>query len=212
MSINIKKLLLKGMSKLNQEEFFKKVEEKLDVLDKEVLESEINIYREVIKNQKQQGANEEDIIKAFGSIEEIQRKILKKHGINPDKVLKTKNFFAEKFEELFEVIHRVVEVMSKNTLKENVKIILDLLILIVLICLIKIPFILVRNLGDSLIAYLEMPVVSDIWAIIIDLIYIIVAVIVFMNIFTKWFKKLKVNKTQKLKGKELETITLKDEK
>ena len=212
MSINIKKLLLKGMSKLNQEEFYKKVEEKLDVLDKEVLESEINIYREVIKNQKQQGVNEEDIIKAFGSIEEIQRKILKKHGINPDKVLKQKNFFAEKFEELFEVIHRVVEVMSKNALKENVKIILDLLILIVLICLIKIPFILVRNLGDSLIAYLEMPVVSDIWAIIIDLIYIIVAVIVFMNIFTKWFKNLKVNKTQKLKGKELETITLKDEK
>ena len=39
-------------------------------------------------------------------------------------------------------------------------------------------------------------------------IYIVIAVIVFVNIFTKWFKNLKI--TNKIKMKELESVTIND--
>ncbi len=193
---------------MNQEEFIKKLKDKLEILTPEALEEEIKIYELEIERQKEQNIKEEDIIKSFGTIENIVKKILKKHGINPEKVMKKESLLYKKFEELFEVIHRVVDVMSKNDFKENVKIFFDLLILIIFISLIKIPFILIQNLGDSLLSYIDIPYSMDIWGLIVDLIYIVISVIIFANIFTKWFKNLKVAK--KIKTKELESVTLKD--
>ena len=192
-----------------KEEFVRKIKEDLVIFEDDVLASEIKIYTDIIDRKIAEGNKEEDVIKALGNPQEIKKKILKKHGINPDKVLVKKSFVAQKFEELFDAIHHVVEVMSKNTFKENIKIILDLLVLLIFIGLLKAPFILVRNLGDSLLSYIDIPLLTDIWGVIVDIIYIIVALIVFMNIFTKWFKNLKVNKKeQKIKTKELESVTL----
>ncbi len=195
---------------MNQEEFIKKLKDKLDILTSEALNDEIKYFESEIEKQKDQNVSEEDIIKSFGNLENIEKQILKKHGINPEKVMKNENFIYKKFEELFQVIHRVVDIMSKNDLKDNVKILFDLFILIIFVCFIKIPFILIQNLGDSLLSYIDIPYISDIWGILIDLIYIIIALIIFMNIFTKWFKNLKT--TKKLKTKELESVTLEDKK
>ncbi len=195
---------------MNQEEFIKKLRDRLDIFEDNVIDEEVNHYVEEIEKQKNQNINEEQIIASFGNLDTIQKSIFKKHGINPSKVLKKEGFLYKKFEELFEVIHRVVDIMSKNSFQENIKILFDLLILIIFICLLKIPFILVRNLGDSLFTYTSIPLISEIWGILIDLIYIVIAVMVFVNIFTKWFKNLKV--TKKIKGKALDSISLEDSK
>ena len=195
---------------MNQEEFIKKLRDNLDIFEDNVIDEEVNHYVEEIEKQKNQNINEEQIIASFGNLDTIQKSIFKKHGINPSKVLKKEGFLYKKFEELFEVIHRVVDIMSKNSFQENIKILFDLLILIIFICLLKIPFILVRNLGDSLFTYTSIPLISEIWGILIDLIYIVIAVMVFVNIFTKWFKNLKV--TKKIKGKALDSISLEDSK
>ena len=195
---------------MNQEEFIKKLRDRLEIFEENVIDEEVNYYLEQIEKQKDQNLEEEQIIASFGDLDTIQKNIFKKHGINPSKVLKKEGFIYKKFEELFQVIHRVVDGMSKNSFQENFKILFDLLILIVFICLLKIPFILVRNLGDSLFAYVSIPLISEIWGIIIDLVYIVVAVMVFVNIFTKWFKNLKLNK--KIKGKALDSISLEDSK
>lgn len=195
---------------MNQEEFIKKLRDHLDIFEDNVIDEEVNHYVEEIEKQKNQNINEEQIIASFGNLDTIQKSIFKKHGINPSKVLKKEGFLYKKFEELFEVIHRVVDIMSKNSFQENIKILFDLLILIIFICLLKIPFILVRNLGDSLFTYTSIPLISEIWGILIDLIYIVIAVMVFVNIFTKWFKNLKV--TKKIKGKALDSISLEDSK
>ena len=195
---------------MNQEEFIKKLRDHLDIFEDNVIDEEVNHYVEEIEKQKNQNINEEQIIASFGNLDTIQKSIFKKHGINPSKVLKKEGFLYKKFEELFEVIHRVVDIMSKNSFQENIKILFDLLILIIFICLLKIPFILVRNLGDSLFTYTSIPLISEIWGILIDLIYIVIAVMVFVNIFTKWLKNLKV--TKKIKGKALDSISLEDSK
>lgn len=193
---------------MNKEEFASRLETSLDIFEDSVKKQEIGNYLKKIEEREKNGESEEEIIKIFGTITEITETILKSHGINPKKLSKKNGFIYRQFEELFQVIHHVIDEMSKNDFQNNLKIILDLLILIAFICLLKIPFILVRNLGDSLITNLNITFMSGIWGLIVDIIYIIVALVVFMNIFNKYFKNIKAKKSNKIKGKELESINL----
>lgn len=193
---------------MNKEEFASRLETSLDIFEDSVKKQEIENYLKKIEEREKNGESEEEIIKSFGTITEITETILKSHGINPKKLSKKNGFIYRQFEELFQVIHHVIDEMSKNDFQNNLKIILDLLILIAFICLLKIPFILVRNLGDSLITNLNITFMSGIWGLIVDIIYIIVALVVFMNIFNKYFKNIKAKKSNKIKGKELESINL----
>ena len=193
---------------MNKEEFASCLETSLDIFEDSVKKQEIENYLKKIEEREKNGESEEEIIKSFGTITEITETILKSHGINPKKLSKKNSFIYKQFEELFQVIHHVIDEMSKNDFQNNLKIILDLLILIAFICLLKIPFILVRNLGDSLITNLNITFMSGIWGLIVDIIYIIVALVVFMNIFNKYFKNIKAKKSNKIKGKELESINL----
>lgn len=193
---------------MNKEEFASRLETSLDIFEDSVKKQEIENYLKKIEEREKNGESEEEIIKSFGTITEITETILKSHGINPKKLSKKNGFIYKPFEELFQVIHHVIDEMSKNDFQNNLKIILDLLILIAFICLLKIPFILVRNLGDSLITNLNITFMSGIWGLIVDIIYIIVALVVFMNIFNKYFKNIKAKKSNKIKGKELESINL----
>ncbi len=193
---------------MNKDEFVSRLETSLDIFEDSVKKQEIENYLTRIEEREKNGESEEEIIKSFGTITEITETILKNHGINPKKLSKKNSFIYKQFEELFQVIHHVIDEMSKNDFQNNLKIILDLLILIAFICLLKIPFILVRNLGDSLITNLNITFMSGIWGLIVDIIYIIVALVVFMNIFNKYFKNIKAKKSNKIKGKELESINL----
>ncbi len=214
---------------MTKEAFLKELQNKLEILTEEAWLEEQKIITTQIEDAISKGMTEEEAIKSLGNINTIKEQILKKHGINPQKVTKKKSVIYREFEELFSVIHKVVDVMSQNTLQENAKIILDILILIFLICLIKIPFLLIENLGDGLFEAISSPIATTIWGLAIDFVYIIVAIMVFMNVFTKWFKNLKLSEPKKkkketskmempkqaenptFKGKELDSVTLTEE-
>lgn len=195
---------------MNKEEFKKKLENSLEIFNEETKREEINKYLEKIVEEEKNGLEEKEAIKKIGTIESIQKEIMILHGLDPKKVVRKNGYIYHKFEELFKVIHKVVDQMSKNSFQENAKIILDLLVLIFVICLIKIPFILVRNIGDSILIVLDIPRILDIWGLLLDVIYIIVGLMIFTNIFTKWFKNLngKKEKNIKVKKEALESITL----
>ncbi len=179
------------------EKYLEEVRQGISVLNASIVENEINKIKNELTLSIEKGMNENEILKNYPSAKDKIREILQNNGLNSGK----NNFFVEKFQELFRVINKVVDVMSKNDLKSNAKIISDILILIILICLLKIPFILVRNVGDSLISYINFPLALKIWGIAIEFVYIIVGIMVFINVFTKWFNKLKVNPNAKVKEK-----------
>ncbi len=193
---------------MNKEEFVSRLENSLDIFEEEVKKEEIEKYLKKIEDREKSGETEQEIIKSFGTITNIQEQIIKQHGINPKKLQKKNGYIYKQFEELFQVIHHVIDEMSKNDFQNNIKIIVDILILIAFICLLKIPFILIRNIGDSLIINLNITFMSGIWGVLIDIIYIVIAIAVFMNIFNKYFKNIKAKKSNKIKGKELESINL----
>ncbi len=84
--------------------------------------------------------------------------------------------------------------MSHNSSKANAKILLDILILLGLTCIIKIPFILVRDLGDNMLDFFANPLMLNIWHLVVEVFYLVVAVTFFLNVFKKWFQNLKIHK------------------
>ena len=195
---------------MDKKEFERQLLNYLDIFEDDVIHEEVNICMDKISRENGQGLSEEEAIASLGKPEEVAKKIYEKHGVAFSKVHKKHGFIYQKFEQLFQVIHRLVDVMSKNDLQSNAKIVLDILILIAFVAILKIPFIVVQNLGDSLLSYLAIPVISDIWSLLMDLIYIIVAVIVFINIFQKYFKNIQVDKKVSIKAKGLESVSLED--
>lgn len=201
---------------MNREEFVKQLRDGLEIFTDDEKEKCVKHYTDLLDDAKSKNMSEEDCIKTFGTMDSIINKIYLEHGINPKKINHEKGFFYQKFEELFEAIHRVVDEMAKNSARENAKIIFDILFLIAFICIMKIPFIAVRSLVENLLTNLGNPIFDNIWVFIIEVLYIIFAIMAFMNIFTKWFKNLKSKETtpvvkEDLKNvKELDSVSLKD--
>ena len=187
-------------------EFKKDLRKRLDILTDEAFQEEIAVYESKLTNQK-----EEEMVASFGNLDDITQNILKKRGIDETKIIHSK-FIYHQFEELFKTVHRIVDRMSQNSLKENVKIIIDLLILIAFICLLKVPFLFVQNVLDDLLLNFNQPIILEIIHFILDISYIIVALIFFMNIFTKWFQNIDEKKAHKIKGDALESISLTEKK
>ena len=81
-------------------------------------------------------------------------------------------------------------IIKKSDGKKRGKIILDLLLLIFITCILKIPFIFVRDLGDRLIETILNSNINAlaIWGLVIEIIYVVVALSFFIKTFEKWFK------------------------
>lgn len=182
----------------------------LKVLDEEIVVKEIEGLRASLKDSDNVNA------------QDIAKDILKKYGVNSEVIFKKDNFVKKKVKDLVGAFNHLLDIMGKNDLKSNLKIIFDILLLLVFISLCKIPFIVVRNLGESLLSYINLSFIYDIWDLVIEFVYIIVAVMIFINVFPKWFKnlkpgKIKENVSKEVKepekmGNDLESIVLTDDK
>ena len=203
------------------DKYLEEIKSYLEILDKSIVEKEINNIKNVIEQNMNNGKKFEEL--NLVSAEEQAKTILRSYNINSDIILKKSNFIKRKGKELVDAFNHLLNIMSKNDFKANLKIIFDILVLLIFISLVKIPFIAIRNIGESLLQNINFPLAYDIWGFVIEIVYIIVAVMIFINVFPKWFKKLKPsNNTNKDKkevivenkkiGNDLESISLTDNK
>lgn len=84
-------------------------------------------------------------------------------------------------------------ILKNSDGKKRMRILLDVLFLIAITCILKIPFIFVRDLGDNAVTVLLDSNTNflAIWGLLIELIYVIVALSFFIKTFEKWFKNMK---------------------
>ena len=201
------------------DKYLEEIKSYLEILDKSTVEKEINNIKNVLEQNMRDGKKFEEL--NLVSAKEQAKIILKSYNINSEIVLNKSNFFKRKGKELISAFNHLLDIMSKNDFKANLKIVFDILVLLVFISLVKIPFIAIRNIGESLLQNIDFPLAYDIWGIAIEIVYIIVAIMIFINVFPKWFKKLKpVNNSNKVKkevvvetkkiGNDLESISLTD--
>ncbi len=171
---------------MNRDTFLKSLRKHLSFLEKEELEKEILIYINKIDGSKM---SDVEVIQSFGKMDDIVKDVCKKHGINYKTVKVNDNWFKRFYNELVDLS----TILKNSDGKKRGKILLDVLLLIVITCVLKIPFIFVRDLGDQFVGTVlqnDMTILA-IWGLIIEFVYIVVALYFFVHTFEKWFQNLK---------------------
>lgn len=179
---------------MNRTTYLQTLKNGLSIFEESYQQQKILEIDEKISSLLGQGISEEEALKNLGDVQSMIDSIYKENHVDYASTIPKKSFLLSSYEQLFKTIRHVIDVMSKNSSKANAKILLDILILLGLTCVIKIPFILVRDLGDSILDFFANPLLSNIWHLIIELIYLVVAVTFFLNVFKKWFQNLKIEK------------------
>ena len=203
------------------DKYLEEVRSYLTVLEENAVKKEIDNIKKYLDKSLEEGKKFEEL--NLVSAKEQASEILKSYGLNPEVVLKEEKFFKRKINELVKGFNHLLDTMSKNDLKANLKIILDFVILLIFISLVKIPFIAVRNIGESLLQNIDFPLAFNIWGLAIELVYIIIAIMIFINVFPRWLNNLKpINRKvvvtkekpieDKKMGNDLESISLTDNK
>ncbi len=102
---------------------------------------------------------------------------------------KKENFFKRFYNELIDLS----SIFKNGDGKKKVSILFDLLFLLFITCILKIPFIFVRDLGDNLIEMFFDNNISilALWGLVLEIAYIFVALSFFFKTFDKWMKNMK---------------------
>lgn len=153
---------------MKKDKYLKEIEKRLDFLTEEDKQTEI--FR--INNSLEAGEVLNDI---SVEVENIRSKYKYRTRV---KVFK----FSDKVEQFIKKI-------KKNSFKENIIIVRDIILLILFISFLKIPFITVETLLLNFVIELVPVSAIDLVNIAIELIYVVFAIFLFIKIFKKRFAK-----------------------
>lgn len=171
---------------MNRKEFLKKLRKRLSFLKKDALEKEVLYYINKIDSSK---LSDVEVISSFGSLDDIVKEVSKKYGISSQSASKKEFWFTRFYNDLI----NLSTILKNSDGKKRGKILLDILLLIAVTCVLKIPFIFVRDLGDRLTETIfdSNITILAIWGLVVEIFYVIVALSFFIRTFEKWFKNMK---------------------
>ena len=188
---------------MNQEEFLKKLRKRLEVLEDSEIEDILSEYEGFIEEKVSKGLTEEQAVKELGNFNEIVDDLLAAYKVK--RTSGEENIFNKVINKISDAIDLFMESLNNKSGKDIVKVLIEIILILFLICLLKIPFAMIRDLGSSIFFELTFPIgniFSSIWAFIIEISYIIVAVIFFIKTFEKrYFKDITENIVNKREEK-----------
>lgn len=179
---------------MNRTTYLQSLKNGLAIFEESYQQQKVLEIDEKISSLISSGKSLEEALLELGEVSILIQKIYQENHVSYEQVKQKKSFLFNSYEQLFKTIRHVIDVMSKNSSKANAKVLIDIFILLLLTCIIKIPFILVRDLGNSIFDFFASPLLLNIWHLILELIYLVVAVTFFLNVFKKWFQHLKIEK------------------
>ena len=188
---------------MNKEEFLKKLRKRLEVLEDSEIEDILSEYEGFIDEKVSKGLTEEQAVKELGNFNEIVDDLLAAYKVK--RTSGEENIFNKVINKISDAIDLFMESLNNKSGKDIVKVLIEIILILFLICLLKIPFAMIRDLGSSIFFELTFPIgniFSSIWAFIIEISYIIVAVIFFIKTFEKrYFKDITENIVNKREEK-----------
>lgn len=178
---------------MNKEQFVNYMNKKLQVIREDERKDIIDEYINHIDMKVSEGKTEEEAIADFGDIDEMIREILEAYNIDPRQSRPHKDSFEHKLNDfldaLFEGFKNLLSSVTKLDVDNIVRLIFEILIVLVLLALLKIPFYAVAGLGASLLHGLFGfgfgSLISGMWSLLIKLMYFVTFVVVLVNICTK---------------------------
>ena len=149
------------MKKVNKEKFLKELEKKLKVLSQEEKQDILNEYEDIIAEKMRHGKTEAEAVKELGDIQSLSEEILKSYKINPkyqkngsDLLGECEDFIKKGAQKLSEVTEEVVDSFKNKEQDMNLEsvfeIVIKVILILVAISLLRIPFWIVGEIGESL--------------------------------------------------------------
>ena len=169
---------------MNKEEFLTKLRKKLDVLEDKEIEDIISEYEGYIEEKKSRGLTEEEAIKELGDLNEISSDLLGAYKVKQ----KGSNYLNKFIDKVSQIFDKVLNELSTKSGKDILKFVVEICLIILLICIFKIPFFFIKDLGWNIFSTLSYPISNtfySIWSFIIELSYFILAIILFIKIIQK---------------------------
>lgn len=169
---------------MNKREFIIFLEEKLYYLVDNIKNEEIKKYENVIDSYVMMGQSEENAIASFGDPSDLVKAIYLSHGLDYKKLFGGK-LSSKGLKNSFKNFYSIITGNDKKKLKNAL---LSFLYIILLIILLKVVFIFVRDMGNQFFSDIfGNGLASKIYDISFEVLYILVAIIVFFKMFTKKF-------------------------
>ena len=209
---------------MNKEEFLKKLTKKLDILEDKEIEDIKSEYEGYIEEKVNKGLTEEEAVKELGNLNEIVNDLLAAYKVKQ----KDTNYIKKFIDKISQGLDYILNELSNKSSKDILKFVIEIGLIILIICIFKIPFLIVKDLGWHIFSSLSSPI-SDIfygiWSFIIELSYFILAIVLFIKIIDKrYFKNFsekigsemeeekEPKKNKKLQNEEKKTKTVKETK
>lgn len=177
---------------MNKKEFLNTLRKRLSILEDSEIEDIISEYEGYIEEKVNVGLSEEEAVKELGSIDEIVKDLLAAYKVKEPK----SDSFNNVINKVSNGIDNFMSSLDDKSAKDIIRILIEIIIILLAIWLLKIPFALIRDLGESIFTEVHNPIgniLGSIWWIIIEFSYIIVAVIFFFKMFEKrYFKNVSI--------------------
>jgi len=174
---------------MSKEEFLKTLRKRLNILEDSEIEDIISEYEGYIDEKVNTGLSEAEAIKELGDIDEIISDLLAAYKVKePQKESSINNVINK----ISNAIDNFMSSLDDKSAKDIIRILIEVIIILLAIWLLKIPFAMIRDLGESIFYEVHNPIgniLSSIWWIVIETSYIIVAVIFFFKMFEKRYFK-----------------------
>ncbi len=182
---------------MSKNEFLRKLRKRLDVLEDTEIDDIISEYEGYIEEKVNAGLTEEEAVKELGELDLIVKEMLAAYKVKEKKEEVNTDFLTR----ITNKISDFVDSFDNKSSKDIIKIIIEIALIMIIIGIIRLPFSLIKNLGENLFLDLGSPIGSifaDIWEFIIDLSYTVIAVIFFVKMLDKrLFKKVANNIVEK---------------
>lgn len=175
---------------MNKEEFLKKLKKRLNVLEDSEIEDIVSEYEGYIDEKVAKGLSEEEAVKELGSFEEIVQDLLAAYKVKNSS--NSEDTFSNFINKLGNGLDNIIDTLSHKSGTDIIRLLIEIIIILFIICLLKIPFSMIKDLGGDIFKELVSPignVFRAIWYFIIDFSYIIISVIFFIKMLEKRYFK-----------------------
>jgi len=172
---------------VTKQEFLSRLSKMLEVLNKQERDDILAEYSQHIDMKVQEGMSEEDAINDFGDIESLAKEILEAYNLDTNFVNNNTNTkkkkkdaekaLSERISGFADRVADIADAISKKSSKELLSLLLKFIIMLVVLCLLRIPVKLLIGLGFSMFAYLPgyaSSAISGVIAVLVNLVYIAV--------------------------------------
>lgn len=177
---------------MNKEQFVEYMNKKLAVIKEEERKDIIDEYCNHIDEKVGEGMSEEEVIAGFGDIDEMIKEILDAYNIDPRQAERPSSFdrkVNDFFDILFDGFKRLLSSVTSMDMDSIVKLIFEVLVVLIILGIMRIPFEIVESIGSSLLRSLFGYGIGStfawIWRCLCSLLYIVMFIVALINVTSR---------------------------